>query len=237
VRNALAAQGGLVVVVAVLIGALNISQRYFTYMVAYNWAVVLQVVAYLPVAVLASLFRWLGAPLVLKVDNGGPFVTDEVKALLREHGVLVLYSPPGTPRYNGAIEAGIGSIKVRTFWKAALADRPGQWTCDDIEAAVHEANTTGRPRGFSAASPKEAWLSRLPITPAQRQALQETYAAFASEEYTRRGWRPMARLQHFEQALIDRAAISRALVEQGFVLIRRRRITPPLSRLRLRKIS
>ena len=35
--------------------ALNVSQRYFTYMVAYNWAVVLQVVAYLPVAVLAAL--------------------------------------------------------------------------------------------------------------------------------------------------------------------------------------
>jgi hypothetical protein len=35
--------------------ALNVSQRYLTYMVAYNWAVVLQVLAYLPVAILAAL--------------------------------------------------------------------------------------------------------------------------------------------------------------------------------------
>ena len=63
-----------------------------------------------------------------------------------------------------------------------LADRAGQWTCDDIEAAVHEANTTGRPRQLTASSPKEAWLSREPITEAQRGAFHETYAAFANEE-------------------------------------------------------
>jgi len=189
------------------------------------------------VSVLASLFRWFGAPFVIKADNGGPFITDEVKELCRQHGVLLLYSPPGTPRYNGSIEAGIGSIKVRAFWQAALADRPGQWTCDDIEAAVQQANTTGRPRGSMATSPHEAWLNRLPITEAQRRAFHETYAGFASEEYTRRGWLPVARLQHHEQASIDRTAISRALVEQGFVLIRRRRITPPISRVKFGKIS
>jgi transposase InsO family protein len=193
--------------------------------------------ASLVVHVLASLFRWIGVPLVLKADNGGPFITDDVKALLRKHHVLPLYSPPGTPRYNGSIEAGVGSIKARAFWKAALADRPGQWTCDDIEAAVQEANTTGRPRQLTASSPKETWLSRDPITEAQRRAFEDAYATFANQEYTRRGWLPMARLQHHEQASIDRAAISRALVELGFLLIRRRRITPPISRLRLRKIS
>jgi putative transposase len=186
---------------------------------------------------LASLFRWFGAPLVLKCDNGGPFITDEVKAVLREYGVLPLYSPPGTPRYNGSVEAGIGSIKTRAFWKAALADRPGQWTCDDIEAAMHDANTTGRPRGAIAISPQEAWLCRLPITDAQRNTFNETYSGHAEEEYTRRGWLPMARLQHHEQASMDRAAISRALIELGFLLIRRRRITPPISTLRKRKIS
>jgi len=78
---------------------------------------------------------------------------------------------------------------------------------------------------------------REPITEAQRGAFHETYAAFAHEESTRRGWLPMARLQHHEQASIDRAAISRALVELGFLLIRRRRMTPPISALRLRKIA
>jgi hypothetical protein len=51
--------------------------------------------ATLVVHVLASIFKWFGVPLVLKSDNGGPFITDEVKALLREHNVLPLYSPPG----------------------------------------------------------------------------------------------------------------------------------------------
>lgn len=191
----------------------------------------------LVLVILASLFRWMGAPLVIKADNGGPFITDEVKALAQEHGVLLLYSPPATPRYNGSIEAGIGSIKTRATWQAALADRPGEWTCDDIEAAVQQANTTGRPRGVMGGSPQEAWLNRLPITDAQRRAFHDVYEAFATGEYNRRGWQPTARLQHHEQASIDRTAISRALVEQGLVLIRRRRITPPISRLKFGKIS
>jgi transposase InsO family protein len=193
--------------------------------------------ATLVITVLASLFRWFGAPLVLKLDNGGPFITDELKDLLRQHGVLPLYSPPRLPRYNGSVEAGIGSIKTRAFWRAALAARPGQWTVDDIEAAVCEANTEGRPRGSDAPSPDDAWLSRIPITQAQRDALHARYAALAAEEYARRGLPPMTRLQHQEQASIDRVAISHALIDNGFLLIRRRRITPPVSRLRTRKIS
>jgi hypothetical protein len=47
----------------------------------------------------------------------------------------------------------------------------------------------------------------------------------------------MAQLQHREETSIDRVAISRALIELGFLLIRRRRITPPISILRQRKIS
>jgi putative transposase len=187
--------------------------------------------------VLVSLFKWFGVPLVIKFDNGGPFITDEVKALLRKHGVMPLYSPPGTPSYNGAIEAGIGSIKTRAFWRAALADRPGDWTCDDIEAAVREANTQGGPRGAEASTPEEAWRDKTPITDAQRQSFNDVYARAAAEEYARRGWPPMTQLQHAEQASIDRAAISRAVVGLGFLLIRRRRITPPISTLRRRKIS
>ena len=187
--------------------------------------------------VLHSLFKWYGIPLVIKFDNGSAFITDEVKALLCQQGVLPLYSPPGTPSYNGAVEAGIGSIKTRAFWRAAYAGRPGEWTCDDIEAAVREANAQGRPRGFDAPSPEDAWRNKIPITDAQRQSFQDTCARAAREEYARRGLQPMTRFQHYEQASIDRAAISRALIELGFLLIRRRRITPPISGLRKRNIS
>lgn len=193
--------------------------------------------ASLVVRILASLFKWLGKPLVLKCDNGGPFVAEEVQHFLEREGVHLLYSPEGTPSYNGSVEAGIGSIKVRAFWQAALHDRPGEWTCDDIEAAVRQANETGRPHGIGAPTPKESWLWRLPIADTQRRCFDEACAGFTNEEYTQRGWLPMARLQHREQASITRVAISRALIELGFLLVRRRRITPPVSVFRQRKIS
>jgi transposase InsO family protein len=193
--------------------------------------------ATLVIRVLESLFRWFGRPLVLKSDNGSPFIAEDVKDFLRREGVRALYSPEGTPEYNGSVEAGIGSIKVRAFWHAALDDRPGEWTCDDIEAAMRQANETGRPHGVGAPTPQESWLWRRPIGHTERKAFDETVSRFAREEYTQRGWLPMAQLQHREEASIDRVAISRALIELGLLLIRRRRITPPISILRRRKIS
>jgi transposase InsO family protein len=53
---------------------------------------------------LDSLGRWMGYPLVLKVDNGSAFISEDVRAWARKHEVLLLYSPPGTPEYNGSIE-------------------------------------------------------------------------------------------------------------------------------------
>lgn len=197
----------------------------------------LQESAALVVRVLESLFRWFGKPLVLKSDNGSPFTAQEVKDLLRREGVHALYSPEGTPEYNGSVEAGMGSIRVRAFWQAALDDRPGEWTCDDIEAAMRQANETGRPHGLAQPTPQSAWLWRIPIADAERTRFAETCARYGSEEYTRRGLLPMTELQHRERASIDRIAISRALIELGFLLIRRRRITPPVSFLRQRKIS
>ena len=53
-------------------------------------------------------------PLVLKSDNGPAFVSAEVRAVLAERGVVALYSPPYWPRYNGAIEAGIGALREKS---------------------------------------------------------------------------------------------------------------------------
>ena len=61
--------------------------------------------------------------------------------------VQVLFSPAYTPRYNGAIEAGNGSLKTRTHHHAALHGRAGAWTCDAVEAARQEANTLAHPFG------------------------------------------------------------------------------------------
>ena len=61
--------------------------------------------------VLVSLFAAHGQPLVIKVDNGSAFRADDTKHLLAAADVLPLYSPPGTPRYNGCCEVGNGRIK------------------------------------------------------------------------------------------------------------------------------
>jgi hypothetical protein len=55
--------------------------------------------------------------------------------------------PPEFPRYNGAIEAGIGSLKTRVFFEAGRHDRPCDWTCDDAEAGQRQANDLARPNG------------------------------------------------------------------------------------------
>jgi transposase InsO family protein len=48
-------------------------------------------------AVLTSLFGEHGAPLVLKMDNGPAFHSEELERMLSPQGVAVLYSPAYTP--------------------------------------------------------------------------------------------------------------------------------------------
>jgi transposase InsO family protein len=86
-------------------------------------------------AALLSLFMLYGAPLVLKLDNGSPFVAGATRELLAQWRVIPLYSPPGRPQYNRAIEAGIGALKVRTHYQAVRQGRPGAWTLEDAETA------------------------------------------------------------------------------------------------------
>jgi hypothetical protein len=60
---------------------------------------------------LDQIFAQHGPPLFLKRDNGGILNTPEVDQLLARYGVLPLNSPVAYPRYNGAIEKGIGEHK------------------------------------------------------------------------------------------------------------------------------
>lgn len=89
--------------------------------------------------ILEGLFARYGAPLVMKSDNGSEFQA-EVAGCLDRHGVIPLYSPPHYPRYNGACEAGIGNLKVRTHAFACRAGHPNLWTADDLEGARLQGN-------------------------------------------------------------------------------------------------
>lgn len=189
------------------------------------------------IAALESLAKHLGAPLVLKLDNGAAFIAADLHAWAERHGTRLLFSPPRTPSYNGAIEAGIGSIHTRAHHEAARHDRPGEWTCDDVEAARRQANATARPRGVHGPTPDEAWAEREPLTASDRASFDAAYRVHAVREREQREISPFTRLQRQEQASIDRVAISRALMDTGFLSFRRRRISPPIRRQLEQEIS
>jgi transposase InsO family protein len=180
--------------------------------------------AALVISVLEALFAAHGAPLVLKSDNGSAFIAREVAALLDAHDVHHLLSPPGTPSYNGSVEAGIGSLKTRAHHEAARNDRPGEWTCDDVEAARRQANETARPNGHRQPTPLEAWQSRSPIEPSLRVDLTLVRDRYLEEARREKHLAPHALLDRHTEASIHRIALGRALVELGLLQHRRRRV-------------
>ena len=176
--------------------------------------------------VLTALFAVHGAPLVLKSDNGSAFGDRGVQRLCDQFGVENLFSPPRMPRYNGSIEAGIGSLTSRTEQAAARRGSPGSWTYDDAVVARLEANATARPRGEKGPCPEELWDARTPLTPAQRDTFRQTVTALRSQiEVTGESPKPTTEM---EERALNRQAIRRALVEHGYLRYTRRRIYPPI---------
>ena len=130
------------------------------------------------VDILVALFVLYGPPLVLKADNGSPFVSQAVGDLLNHWGVILLLSPPRRPQYNGAIEAANGPMKTRTEHVAARAGRPGLWSRMDLQHARDQANELLRPRGPHGPTPQNLWLRRSPITDRQRHRFAAAVAYF-----------------------------------------------------------
>jgi transposase InsO family protein len=173
---------------------------------------------------LRSLFALHGAPLVLKTDNGSPFGAGETQDFLAQSEVKSLFSPPRVPRYNGAAEAGIGSLKTRTERHAERAGHPGFWTLVNVAYALDEANATARPRGDKGPTPDELWLARPALSRGDRDAFLATVTAI-TEEIGRRDEAPLATdLTTTQKRAVGREAVRRALVEHGHLLFRRRRL-------------
>jgi transposase InsO family protein len=166
---------------------------------------------------LASLFREHGAPLVLKSDNGSAFLAAECAALLAGRGGWQLCSPPRTPRYNGSCEAGIGSMKTRTHHQAARQGRPGEWTCDDCEAARLEANQTARPWGVCGPTPEEVWQQRRPISAEERSAFAEVVRRLEGEARREQGYPAEGPPGQPAEAAVLRSALQKALEAQGLL--------------------
>jgi len=183
---------------------------------------------------LQALFLQHGAPLVLKSDNGSHFVNDEVDRLLARWGTLPLRSPPRTPRYNGACEAGIGGLKARAHHESARHGRAGEWTCDDIEVARCLANATARPWGSAAPVPDDAWSRQSPDQrDAHRPAFVAAVARLRQDAVAEQDGAEMPA----SSASIERIAISRALVAHGLLHVTRRRVSLPIKQRQTSEIS
>jgi transposase InsO family protein len=172
---------------------------------------------------LALLFAEYGAPLVLKADNGPPFRAEHTKAFLERRDVRILYSPPYWPGYNGAIEAAIGSLKRRTEAHAAARGHAGQWATADLESARQAANAD-RPRRLRGRTPAEVWAARPALSPVARVCFElavQRERFTAANEY---GLDLEDRMDHWQQARIDRKGIERALVGHDYLLFKGRRV-------------
>ena len=139
-----------------------------------------------------------------------------------------LFSPPYTPEYNGAIEAGNGVLKVRIGQRAARYGHPGVWTSDDVEAAVQEANCLHRPLGPSGPTPEQLWQSRKPITQVQRDQFAAAVRRARDEIMEGHGLAG-EEINPEPRASVARQAIRRALEQSGYLLVQRKRISPPFN--------
>jgi transposase InsO family protein len=187
------------------------------------------------VIALEARFRVDGEPLVMKSDNGSGFIAGETRELLSSHKVIQLLSPPVLPQYNGSVEAGNGSMRARTDWKAALRSRHGEWTREDLDAARDEANEM--PGGVGVLSAGSVWRSRPAITSELRAAFRATVSRIEAEERAAYGLSPGVAAGPRLEAEIKRTSIRRALVAHGILKIRRRWIPLPKKLLKAAKIS
>ena len=180
-------------------------------------------------AVLLGLFLLLGAPLVLKQDNGGAFRSKQMDSLLAEHVVVPLTSPPYRPQYNGSCERAGGVLKKRAAHVALAAGRRHHWLAEDIEIALVLGNTTARPWGATGPTPAQAFARRVRVRSCERGAFKQTRALAIERALqtfkTKSGRMPTC----CEHAAIDRKATQAALCEHGYLEIRRGRLSTLVS--------
>lgn len=179
---------------------------------------------------LHGLFFEHGPPLVLKCDNGPGFVAHDMKQFLDDHSVFPLYSPPYYPRYNGAIEKANRTHKETTEHLAEQAGRAGYWTSPDLHAARRQLNQLTRPSGHRGLTAETVWTDRDPLTLAERHTFLEHIERARKGECLTRDIDPQGPLPHNTQAEIDRLAAQVVLQSLSYLLVTRRRISPPKSR-------
>lgn len=179
---------------------------------------------------LERLYRTIGAPLVIKTDNGSEFTGNGSGDLHPLWGVEQLLSPPYTPQYNGACEAGHGSIRYRAEMLARRDGRPGDWSLDHLEGARTWANDL--PRVPQGPTPQQIFASRAPISTAQRDQFRRACRAARQQRWNEclTAAHRQGRTIHLaaSPATVSRAAISAALRNLGYLSTRSVPIRQPI---------
>ncbi len=171
---------------------------------------------------LRALIALHGAPLVIKCDNGSCFLAEMTKEMLAAVGVLMLFSPPGIPSYNGSCEAGVGTIKHRLKGFAGLRGDGAGVTLDDVETARLQANEQPMSCRLGAKTRGQVWDARPVPCPLLRAEVARRAASWERRLRTDKGIVLDDGLPHAEQASLDRFAIGKALREMNLLVIRRR---------------
>ena len=162
--------------------------------------------------VLRAICADVAPPLVLKVDNGSPFVSRALQAWADRVGTLLLYSPPACPRYNGSIEASIGALATRAHEVAAAAGHPEWWTSQDVDLARHIANQTTR-AAHRRTTARVAWGSASGVSARERRRFHGHYAGALQHRGVTSSQATRAQ---------RRTALVRTLIELGYVSIKRK---------------
>ena len=131
------------------------------------------------------------------------------------------------PWYNGVAEAGIGNFKARASYQAIRCGRPGEWTCEDVEAARIISNHLPRARTREPLSAQQLWHARVPLSSSERQESARAINTSRLRAFDHYGLSPEAELTARQNDNVNRFAVSRALVARGYLSFTRRRITPP----------
>jgi transposase InsO family protein len=200
------------------------------------WTPVADATAAEALPVLEALVAEHGPPLVLKSDNGSPFISQQFAEWLAVWQIVAMFSPVRMPRYNGALEAGIGGMKRRTEIVVARHDRFVDWTCDDLFAALVWANEDHYPHGLAAGTAANHFAARPTLGAAERntfraavvQSEQELYAAACTSGDV---------LTDKLRAVYHRRAVRHALVEHNYLSITRRSIPQPIHLAKCARIT
>ena len=143
---------------------------------------------------------------------------------MNKEKVYILFSPPQTPQYNGAVEAGNGWMEFWTNDSSYDRGCRGRWSIDDMASARMRGNQTIRTEKTTGLLRREElWDTRPAITKDIRAEFEDRMAF--ERKRAREKLPPELDKSRAGQAIVDRIAIPRALCGMGFLEYRKERIS------------